>query len=89
MSEIKLTKRFKAAGDIHKTLLEMGWPVEKATVFVATIPDADAVEVVRCQDCLWFNHVGCAIQIVDDSDKPSKDDYCSFAVRRIYENMRI
>ena len=42
---------------------------------------ADAVEVVRCKDCKWFNNIGCAIKIVDDSDKPKDNDYCSFGER--------
>ena len=39
------------------------------------------VEVVRCKDCKWYGHLGCAIRIVDDSDKPSDNDYCSFGER--------
>lgn len=45
-------------------------------------PIADVVEVVRCKDCKWFNQIGCAIRIVDDSDKPTENDYCSFGERR-------
>lgn len=37
------------------------------------------VAVIRCKDCKWFNQPGCAINIVDDSDKPKENDYCSFA----------
>lgn len=40
------------------------------------------VNVVRCKDCKWFGDLGCAIRIVDDSDKPTENDYCSFAERR-------
>lgn len=43
---------------------------------------ADVVEVVRCKDCKWFNQIGCAICIVDDSDKPTENDFCSFGERR-------
>ena len=39
-------------------------------------------EIIRCKDCKWFNDIGCAIGIVDDTDKPSENDYCSFAERR-------
>ena len=42
----------------------------------------DLVEVVRCKDCKWYGHVGCAIRIVDDSDKPKDNDYCSFGERK-------
>lgn len=40
------------------------------------------VQVTRCKDCKWFGEIGCAIEIVDDSDKPGKDDFCSKAERR-------
>ena len=45
-------------------------------------PHAEWVEIIRCKDCKWFNDIGCAIRIVDDTDKPSENDYCSFAERR-------
>lgn len=38
--------------------------------------------LVRCKDCKWFNDFGCAIRIVDESDKPKEDDFCSFGERR-------
>ena len=40
------------------------------------------VEIVRCKDCKWFGKSGCAILIVDESDKPKEDDYCSWAERK-------
>ena len=49
---------------------------------IAKIPAVDAVAVVRCGDCKWFNHPGCAIFIVDDSDRPTENDFCSFGERR-------
>lgn len=52
------------------------------TVRIMSYKNIDAVEVVRCKDCKWFNQIGCAIRIVDDSDKPTETDYCSFAERR-------
>lgn len=45
-------------------------------------PAADVAEVVRCKDCKWFGDIGCAIRIVDDSDRPSENDFCSFAERK-------
>lgn len=39
-------------------------------------------EIIRCKECKWFGDLGCAIRIVDDSDKPTENDYCSFAERR-------
>lgn len=49
------------------------------------MPTVDAVEVVRCKDCRWFGKYGCAIRIVDESDKPKENDYCSFGERRTDE----
>lgn len=48
-------------------------------------PTADVVEVIMCKDCKWFNDIGCAINIIDDCDKPSENDFCSFAERRTDE----
>ena len=39
-------------------------------------------ELIRCKDCKWFGEIGCAIGVVDDTDKPTENDYCSFAERR-------
>ena len=44
--------------------------------------ERDPCDVIRCKDCKWFGFVGCAINIVDDSDKPRKYDFCSFAERK-------
>lgn len=41
--------------------------------------------IVRCKDCKWFGKVGCAIKIVDESDKPEENDYCSFGERKSNE----
>ena len=43
-------------------------------------------EIVRCKDCKWFNDFGCAIRIVDDSDKPKDNDFCSFGERKETED---
>ena len=45
-------------------------------------PTVDAVEVVRCKDCKWRGGLGCAVRIVDESDRPKDDDYCSWGERR-------
>ena len=39
-------------------------------------------KLIQCKDCKWFGEIGCAINIVDDSDKPKEDDFCSFAERK-------
>ena len=54
----------------------------KTSIELEDASDVDVVEAVRCRDCKWFNKIGCAIKIVDESDKPHEDDFCSFAERR-------
>lgn len=90
MSEIKLHKRVKYAGDVHAELLKLGWDCETAALFCDNIPDADAVEVVRCKDCKHYkpqhisehwNHVKkYCMRCV--TVKVSPDDFCSFGERR-------
>lgn len=48
---------------------------------LAKLPSAKP-EIIRCKDCKWFGRIGCAISIVDDSDRPTENDFCSFAERR-------
>ena len=60
---------------------------KKMADWIVTITDGfphirDMKPLVRCKDCKWFGDLGCAIRIVDDSDKPTENDYCSFAERR-------
>lgn len=59
--------------------------IRTAYADVGLCPSVDAVVVVRCKDCKWFGDIGCAIRIVDDSDKPTENDFCSFAERRTDE----
>ena len=39
-------------------------------------------DLVRCKGCKWYHEIGCAIKIVDESDEPTDNDYCSFGERR-------
>ena len=55
--------------------------INKVIGKIKALPSAQP-EIIRCKDCNWFGKAGCAIEIVDDSDKPTEDDYCSFAERR-------
>lgn len=50
-------------------------------------PTVDAVEVVRCKDCKWFNHPGCAVRIVDESDKPNPFDYCAWGEKKMSDRL--
>lgn len=58
---------------------------EEATkdIAVTLFGSAPTIEpIIRCRECKWFGKIGCAISIVDDSDKPTETDYCSFAERK-------
>lgn len=85
MSEIKLSRRIKYAGDVHKALIECGWNLEVATSFVNRIPDADAVEVVRCKDCKYWDKAtirkGFLICPASGMEIMA-EDYCSYGKRK-------
>lgn len=51
-------------------------------MFIDKMPTIDAVPVVRCKDCKWWGDYGCAVRIVDESDKPKENDFCSFGERK-------
>ena len=55
------------------------WRRDRAAI--EAVPSAQP-EIIRCKECKWFGEEGCAILIVDDSDKPTENDYCTFAERR-------
>lgn len=77
-------KREDAIRQIVKTSAqnELDIPAIGTVLYILSkMASADVVEVVRCKDCKWFNNIGCAIKIIDDSDKPKDNDYCSFGER--------
>ena len=48
------------------------------------------IPVIRCKNCKWFGEIGCAIKIVDESDKPTENDFCSFAeLKEVEEEMEV
>ena len=95
MSEIKLHKRVKYAGDVHTALMKLGWDAKTAAAFLDSIPDADAVEVVRCKDCVFWKYY-CRVVDGVESDhvcsikreldglmhRTKADDFCSWAKRK-------
>ena len=56
--------------------------IESVMEYIETLPTIDAVPVIRCKDCKWFGKSGCAILIIDESDKPKEDDFCSWGERK-------
>lgn len=51
------------------------------TNVLAVIDDAPSIDIVFCKECKWRDNIGCALKIVDDSDKPKDDDFCSYGER--------
>ena len=68
--------------NIDESTKELKKDIAKRKKKFMEIPSADVVEVVRCKDCKWFNRFGCAIEIVDSTDRPKENDYCSFGERK-------
>lgn len=58
---------------------ELGW--FDCQNCIEDLPTAQS-EIIRCKDCKWFNRIGCAINMVDDSVRPGENDFCSFAERK-------
>ena len=61
-------------------------PPGKARTFILNAPTVDAVPVVRCKDCKywqdnngWYPHPECRW---GHDETPDPDDYCSFGERR-------
>ena len=51
--------------------------------------EIETIDLVRCIECRWFGDFGCAIRIVDESDRPSEEDYCSFGERRADDEVEL
>lgn len=56
------------------------------TILKLSLNKADVVEVVRCKDCKWYSGIGCAIKIVDESDEPTDNDFCSYGEKKDEED---
>ena len=47
---------------------------------ISAMPTVDAVPVIRCKDCKWWNGYSSCIRTA--SDDFDEDDYCSLGERR-------
>ena len=87
MSDYIKTKEYKFPDGETVTAYFDEYGIAKITIqaldaiFDNFINSANRVDVVRCKDCKWFHRIGCAIKIVDESDEPKDNDYCSFGER--------
>ena len=47
--------------------------------YLKDVPVIDAVEVVRCKDCKWWDGIECQTRDIDVVDV---DDFCSYGERK-------
>ena len=61
--------------------VKVNLPDNCANIIVERLKKDESIcmPVIRCKNCKWFGDIGCAIKIVDESDKPTENDFCSFA----------
>lgn len=70
------------ANALKKSFEEDGHLSSYIEEFIDNAPTIDAVPIVRCKDCKWHGRPGCAIEIVDDSDRPGTEGFCCYAERK-------
>jgi len=85
--EDKTEKQFQESEDLdvgdwiqYRIFVQKMSDTDRQTIL--GMPSIDAVPIVRCKDCKWWGDYGCAIRIVDESDKPKENDFCSFGERK-------
>lgn len=63
-------------------IIELGKALYDPDTGAAVFKPEFREKLIRCRECRWWNDIGCAVKIVDDSDKPKADDFCSFGERK-------
>ena len=82
MSDIKFLDTLK------KVLLERGFPLNIVQEILKTTQTIDAVEVIRCHECIgkstWLNDpkYGCAVCGMSGMYPKNENGYCSYAIRK-------
>ena len=83
-------KRLIDVNDVYSLFDKDGFATLHVTD-IDTIPRVDAVDVVRCRDCIgrstWYNDAeyGCAVCGMSGMYPKSEDGYCSYRLRRSNE----
>ena len=65
----------------HRDVQSVMKRVDEIREKIESLPSSQP-EIGRCKDCKWWGKAGCAISIVDASDRPKENDFCSFAERK-------
>ena len=82
MSDIKFLDTLK------EVLLERGFPLNIVQEILKTTQTIDAVEVIRCHECIgkstWLNDpkYGCAVCGMSGMYPKNENGYCSYAIRK-------
>ena len=82
MSDIKFLDTLK------EVLLERGFPLNIVQEILKTTQTIDAVEVIRCHECIgkstWINDpkYGCAVCSMSGMYPKNENGYCSYAIRK-------
>ena len=72
--------------------VKVNLPDNWADIIVEKLKKDESIcmHVIRCKNCKWFGGIGCAIKIVDESDKPTESDFCSFAeLKEVEEEVEV
>ena len=51
--------------------------------------EIETIDLVRCIECRWVSDWCGAIRMVDESDRLSEEDYCSFGERRADDEVEL
>lgn len=83
---IDMTKRKTYIGDVFSALLDRGWAIQETVDFCNRLSTVDAVSVVRCKECEYFENEECVNPYIWMSDGahlwPDEDFYCANGERR-------
>lgn len=60
------------------------WSSHMVASFLREAPKVDAVEIVRCKDCVFYKSMGCAMQgfYMHDASENREQDFCSYGERK-------
>ena len=73
---------------LEEVLLERGFPLNIVQSILETVHTIDAVEVIRCHECIgkstWINDpkYGCAVCGMSGMYPKNENGYCSYAIRK-------
>ena len=74
---------------LEEVLLERGFPLNIVQSVLETVQTSDAVEVVRCKDCIYWDGLVCDVHSewpdaysTGHMDYTNADDFCNYGERK-------